>query len=223
MKQARNSLMAAPVKLQGCHPSSLEIKNHCGRRSEFLAPQRTVKYRPSFAWHRSLGCIAWDTPSSSRRSFDEFERSVDWLHGLAPWSTAATFTFKRESRYGRSTNRSAVLGAVKHFLRLLSSFCFGLKNVKRGQYVPSAVIADMGRYGLHPHVHVSLARPAFISARAFKRHILMAARKTALFDRSRRIRRYEDKGWSRYLLNHGVDNLVDSLLRIPAYQSKKSA
>jgi hypothetical protein len=216
MTQARYNVMTAAAKPRACLPSSFQIETHCGWRSKPSAASKTPKSRPSIAWRRSVCSVTWETDCSDQRASDDFERSVDWLHELAPWTTAATFTFKRQSRYGKSTNWQAVVGAVKHFLRVLSSLCFGLKNVKRGQYVASVVIADMGPSGLHPHIHMSLVRPASLRDGTFRSHIRLAARKTALFDLSCQIRPYQDRGWSRYLLNHGVNRLVDSLLRVPA-------
>ena len=99
---------------------------------------------------------------------------------------------------------------ARHFLMRVSYLCFRHK-AKRGARVAGVVAFGWGSSGEHPHLHMSLAAPKDFTWDAFAQVLEKAANKTRWIHRERCIRPYTDMGWSKYLIDHGSDDLMFSL------------
>jgi hypothetical protein len=98
-----------------------------------------------------------------------------------------------------------------HVVRIINSKCFG-KEAKRGRSVEVAATYGWGIYGDHPHLHFSFAKPKTQTYEEFREIIEAAADKTFWVDRQRNYKPYLDAGWSNYLIEHGTDQFIISLL-----------
>ncbi|MGA0840399.1 MAG: hypothetical protein ACO3P1_10955 [Pseudomonadales bacterium] len=144
---------------------------------------------------------------------DDFQRAwFRWIHQLADWSWAATVTFRRHVG-AQSINRGLAEAALRHKLRVLDVICFGKNRVKRGSVVQSAVVLGWGTYGQHPHAHLALATPPGMSDADLAARFEEAARHTEWLNQERVVRPYTSAGWAEYMVGHGPENLVLSLLR----------
>ena len=135
-----------------------------------------------------------------------------WIHQFAPWTHAVTITCKRFDPFGRSITPRIVEDAARHFLRRLNHSLFGKHRCRRGHSVGSAVCYGFGLYGDHPHLHMSLACPDRIASGEFTKIINRCADRTFWLNKQRTIKHYRDEGWSAYLLEHGSEQLILSLL-----------
>lgn len=140
---------------------------------------------------------------------------ADWLGNLAPWTFAVTFTIKRHDAQGNKVNQFTVVSAARHFLALLNVSCFGASKARRHHTVGSAVSFGWGSYGDHPHLHLSLAAPADMHSEKFLELIEKAALRTYWIHRQQDIQSYRNQGWMYYMVGHGADNVLLSLVRRP--------
>jgi len=136
-----------------------------------------------------------------------------WLHELAPWSLAATLTFQRNSVYGQKFNHEILLATLRHFLKLVNQRCFKQSGLKKGYSLGFAASHGLGVYGVHPHVHLSLAAPEWIPYSTLVEAVERALSRTDWISKQRKITRYRDYGWSQYLTDHGTDNIAIELLK----------
>lgn len=153
----------------------------------------------------------------SRRWSNQIQLSqavADWLGNLAPWTFAVTFTIKRHDEHGNKATQCVIVSAGRHFLALLDVACFGASKARRSHSVGSAVSIGWGSYGDHPHLHLSLAAPAGMHAEKFMEIIEKAALRTYWIHRQQDIQPYRNKGWMYYMVAHGTDNVLLSLVRL---------
>lgn len=139
----------------------------------------------------------------------------DWLHDKLEPTHALTVTFRRRSQHLRPSTNDDVVQAIRHFLRVLSTQCYGSRTVrKRNARIPAAVVTGRGQHGNHPHAHFALRRPDFITRQEFETHIYFAIKKTWLINRETHLAPYENKGWIEYLMHHGIENFLLDFLSI---------
>jgi hypothetical protein len=63
-------------------------------------------------------------------------------------------------------------------------------------------------YEDHPHLHFSFEAPAPLSYEEFSSILEEAANRTYWIDRQRCIKPYADAGWTKYIIEHGTDQLI---------------
>lgn len=136
----------------------------------------------------------------------------EWLHGFAPWSLAATVTFKRH-RGTVAINQSIASGALHHSLRVLDCLYFGRNGANKGYHVASTAVIGWGSYGTHPHAHLALAAPTGSGYDELQDHIEQALTRTLWIDRERVLVPYRSAGWAQYMVDHDPENLILPLLR----------
>lgn len=139
--------------------------------------------------------------------------SSRWIHELAPWTHAVTLTFRRRDIKGQAVSEQIIIQALRHFLRVLDKCCYSGSEVRRGAYVPSAVVIGWGAYNNHPHAHLALSCPQETPHETFENLIESAAEATDWIDVERRVEPYRNEGWAEYMLNHGIENLITNLTR----------
>lgn len=155
-----------------------------------------------------LGGMAYLRLSHAARSL-----LIDWLHSLAAWTHAVTFTLKHHDERGVQATQKIMKDTARHFLVVLNAACFGASNARRGYRVGSAVSFGWGVYGDHPHLHFSLAAPAHLEDQKFVSLIKSIASRIFWIDQQKKIKPYRDQGWSEYLVDHGMDNVILDLVR----------
>jgi hypothetical protein len=143
--------------------------------------------------------------SSKKTTLDE--EWISWLHGLAGWTHAATFTCKRHSTGLKPINEKILSDAARHLIQRINNRCFG-KSSRRGKSVPVVVTFGWGVYEDHPHLHFSFEAPAHLSYEEFSSILEDSANRTYWIDRQRRIKPYANAGWGKYLIEHGTDQLI---------------
>ena len=143
---------------------------------------------------------------------------VVYLDELASWTHAATFTFKRRDDKGYPCTNAILLSTARHFIKAVNYGCFKKKS-QHGQSIASAVTYGWGAYGDHPHIHCSFEAPDFMSFDEFTTILTTCKRKIYWFDQEMMIKPYVNAGWGKYLIEHGTDCLIDSLL-IPSRSIK---
>lgn len=141
---------------------------------------------------------------------------ADWLHHGAHWTLAVTYTLRRRDERGKPINERILKSAATHFLTVLNVACFGQRRAKRGHTVGSAVSFGWGSYGDHPHLHFSLAAPTDMGLDAFSALVEEAARRTYWIQSQKGIKPDRDSGWIHYMVDHGTDNLIVELVRLPS-------
>lgn len=137
---------------------------------------------------------------------------TEWIHSRAQWTIMVTFTFKRRSARGYAVTQAAVENALRHLLRLVNCDLFGKRRVNRGWTVACAVTVDFGPYGDHPHAHLLLEAPLGVSDLELCAVVERASLRTSLVDRQKHYRQYFSAGGAEYLIGHGTDRMVVSLL-----------
>jgi hypothetical protein len=140
---------------------------------------------------------------------------ASWLHGLAPWTHAATFTCKRLSISKQPINDYILIGVAKHLIRRINYQCFR-KAANKGESIAVVVTFGWGVYENHPHLHFCFEKPAHLSYEDFSLLIEKAVDKTKWIHRQQCIKPYIDDGWTSYLLKHGTDNLIVPLIQSSA-------
>ena len=138
-----------------------------------------------------------------------------WMHSLASWTHAVTFTFKRSNGRGQTINEQIMIDALRHFLRALDRRCFGRNETRKGMVVSSAVVIGWGSSNDHPHAHLSLSTPSHLDVIEFTAFAVLTASEIDWFDHHKVFKSYVSEGWSSYLVDHGPENIIDSLLRAP--------
>ena len=136
---------------------------------------------------------------------------VCWIDTMALWTHSVTLTCKRQTSQSKRITNSILEDTAFHVVRIINSKCFG-KEAKRGRSVEVAATYGWGVYGDHPHLHFSFAKPKTKTYEEFREIIEAAANKTFWIDRQRYYKPYLDAGWSSYLIEHGTDQLIISLL-----------
>lgn len=144
------------------------------------------------------------------------ETLAKWLHELDAWALAITLTIKRHDHRGRPVNQQVVNKTVRHFVNMLNQACFGRSKAKKGFTVGFAAAYGWGVYENHPHVHISVTAPKHIAIEMFYDLIDRASKTCHWIDKHRKIERYRDIGWTRYLVHHGTDQVLLELVR-PAH------
>ena len=151
--------------------------------------------------------------SHSYRTLIRLGSYTNWLDGLAKWTHAVSFTFRRSNDCFQAVNERIVGEALRHFLHVLDRLCLTKRQMRNGSTVPSAASIGWGTYGDHPHAHLSLEAPDSLSHEEFTSLIERAADKTRWIQYERRINPYLDIGWMKYMVDHGEDYLIVALLR----------
>ena len=136
-----------------------------------------------------------------------------WLDTLSQWTVAATFTLKRHNERGTPSNQRILEDTARHFLKVLNTACFGASKAKRGYTVGCAASYGWGVYGLHPHLHFSLAAPAHLEQDRFVSLIKDVASRLFWIHRQHKITAYRDQGWCEYMVDHGTDNVILEMVR----------
>ena len=147
---------------------------------------------------------------------DYVEVLAKWLHELDAWALAITFTIKRHDHRGRPVNQHVVNKTIRHFVNTLNQGCFGRSKADKGFTVGFAAAYGWGIYDDHPHVHISVTTPKHIAIEMFYDLIDKASKACHWIDKHRKIERYRDMGWMRYLVHHGADQVLVELVR-PAH------
>jgi hypothetical protein len=149
-------------------------------------------------------------PSQSSRSSKAITLRQEWnswLHGLAPWTHAATFTCKRHSIGHKPISEKIIIDVTRHLIRRINYRCFG-KSAKAGKSVPVIATFGWGAHHNHPHLHFSFEAPATLAYEEFSSYLEDAADKSYWIDRQRCIKPYSDAGWIEYITEHGTDQLI---------------
>lgn len=135
-----------------------------------------------------------------------------WLHSLALWSHAATFTCKRHDENGYPINERILIDTAGHLIHRLNYKCFR-KRARRGQSVGVTMTLGWGVYEIHPHIHGSFECPGHLSYDEFSDLLNRSANETFWIDRERCIKTYDNAGWMDYMVEHGADQLIVPLIR----------
>lgn len=136
-----------------------------------------------------------------------------WLHELDAWALAITLTIKRHDHRGRPVNQQVVNKTVRHFVNTLNQACFGRRRARKGFTVGFAAAYGWGIYDDHPHLHLSVTVPKHIAIEEFCNLIDRVSNAVHWIDEHRKIERYRDMGWMRYLVHHGADQVLIELVR----------
>ena len=144
---------------------------------------------------------------------------VDWVHSFAPWSIMVTYTFKRLSPLGFRATENTVMRAVKRILRLVNCDLFGKRRTNKGWTIAHAVVVDHGPSRDNLHAHLLVATINGVPPQRLCALLERAIQRTHLVDRQRDYRAYYSPGGSGYLIDHGTDRMVVSLLA-PTFQGE---
>lgn len=154
-----------------------------------------------------------------RRPLTELERAwAQMVHSMAQWSSMVTFTFRRQGTKGFRVTQLTIENALRRLLRLINHDLYGKGLTNKGWTIAHAVVIDFGAFGDHPHAHLLVETPSDITEQELCRVIERAARRIRIIDRQRYYGQYYSVGGAEYLIGHGTDRMVVSLLT-PAYQS----
>lgn len=162
----------------------------------------------------AAGCLKRNfTPRYKQRLISEENRAwAKMVHGIAPWSVMVTLTFKRRDAKGYRVTPTGVEKAIRHLLRLINCDFFGRRLTDKKWTVATAVTLDWGQHGDHPHAHILLSAPNGVSDLQLCTVVERAAQRTKLIAPQRQYSRYYSAGGAEYLINHGTDRMVVSLL-----------
>jgi hypothetical protein len=130
-----------------------------------------------------------------------------------------TLTFRRLTSRGLNVTPTAVEHALKRVVRLINCDFFGKRRTNKGWTIAHAVTSDSGRYGDHPHAHLLLAAPDGVTDEQLCGVVERAVQRTVLVSRQRHYGQYFSVGGAEYLVKHGTDRMVVSLLA-SAYPGK---
>lgn len=154
----------------------------------------------------------------NRRPLSQLERAwAQMIHSTADWSSMVTLTFRRQSAKGFRVTQLTIEKAVRRLLRLVNHDLYGKGLTNKGWTVAHAVVVDFGALGDHPHAHLLVEAPTGVTDRELCCVIERAAQRTRIIDRQRHYGQYYSAGGAEYLIGHGTDRMVVSLLN-PAYQ-----
>ena len=148
-----------------------------------------------------------------KRPLNAVERAwATWIHSAADWKLMVTLTFKKRTAKGfRITHTSAEKG-LTYLLRRINCALFGKRKTNNGWSIACAAIVDPGRYKTHLHAHVLFSAPEGVSVENLRDLIEESAQRVRILDRQRHFSRYYSAGGAEYLINHGTDRMVVSLL-----------
>jgi hypothetical protein len=156
----------------------------------------------------------------STRVRNHLERAwTDWIHPMAAWTMMVTLTFRRSGISGFKVTETAVQIALERLLRLINCDLFGKRRTNKGWTIAHAVTVDWGAYGDHPHGHLLLTAPDGVADRQLCAVVERAARRIRIVNRERRYKQYYSAGGTEYLIDHGTDRMVVSLIA-PAHQGR---
>ena len=151
--------------------------------------------------------ISSASPCGSAKRFDQ--EVARWLHGLADWKVAGTFTLARvDTVTGRTVGPYQCRRAFGYFIKRLNKAAFKNRSTRHGYRVASAYVIEGLVDGYHPHIHFSLSLPPQMSVSEFIDQIEYLAQKNSLFLPQRDITRYRDSNWMSYCLKNGVEGVV---------------
>jgi hypothetical protein len=157
--------------------------------------------------------LALRAPSRKFDLPEVVETMAKWLHELDAWALAITLTIKRHDHRGRPVNQQVVNSAARHFINALNQACFGRHRARRGFTVGFAAAYGWGIYENHPHIHLSVTVPKHIAIEEFCNLIDGVSNAVHWIDEHRKLERYRDMGWMRYLVHHGADQVLVELVR----------
>ncbi len=142
---------------------------------------------------------------------------IAWLDSLAPWTHAFTVTCKSGSDRSQ-INQSILIDAARHFVYRVRRKCYGSKG-RRHNLLPVTVSYGWGAYGDHPHLHFCFAGPYGVDFATFSSILEESAKKTFWLNRQMKVEAYRDAGWMQYIVEHGTDHLIVSLINPSASAS----
>lgn len=135
---------------------------------------------------------------------------IAWLDSLAPWTHAFTVTCKRGSDRSQ-INQSILIDAAHHFVYRVRRKCYKSSG-RRQNLLPVTASYGWGAYGDHPHLHFCFAGPNGMDFSTFSSILEESAKKTFWLNRQMKVEPYRDSGWMQYLVEHGADHLIVSLI-----------
>jgi hypothetical protein len=197
--------MFQPIRLM--RPDDL-ISQRQKRIARLIAPVRPPRYVTADSHaDRLSGSLG------QRRCRNDVQRSwADWIHSRARWTMMVTLTFRRRSARGYGVPEPAIEAALTRVLRLINCDLFGKRRANKGWTIACAVTVDFGTFGDHPHAHLLLEAPTGVAEEQLCVLVERAAQRTSLVDQQRVYRRYVSVGGAEYLMKHGTDRMVVSLL-----------
>lgn len=159
-------------------------------------------------------------PRSIKRVQNNLKRDwIGWIDQMAPWTIMVTLTFGRFGPRGFKVTQTTVQSALERLLRLINCDLFGKRRTNKGWTIAHAVTFDWGAYGDHPHAHLLLTAPDGVTDRQLCAVVERAARRIRIVNRERRYKQYYSSGGTEYLIDHGTDRMVVSLIA-PAHQGR---
>ena len=151
--------------------------------------------------------ISSASPCRSAKRFDQ--EVAQWLHGLADWKVAGTFTIARfDPVTGHTVGPYQCRRAFGYFIKRLNKAAFKNRFTRHGDRVASAYVIEGLVDGYHPHIHFSLSLPPHMSVSEFIGQIKHLAQRNSLFLPQREITRYRDSNWMSYCLKGGVEGVA---------------
>lgn len=162
----------------------------------------------------------FSAPRHIKRVRNDLKRDwIGWIDQMAPWTIMVTLTFRRLGTRGFKVTQTTVQSALERLLRLINCDLFGKRRTNRGWTLAHAVTVDWGAYGDHPHAHLLLAAPEGVTDQQLCVVVERAVRRTTVVNRERRYKQYYSAGGTEYLIDHGTDRMVVSLIA-PAHQGR---
>lgn len=144
-------------------------------------------------------------------SQDEKKAVAKWLDGLDKWTHALTLTIRR-SKNGLPPGRDESLRRCRLFLNRVNRVCFGRHGTRRkGFRIASVAFMGYGVYGDHLHIHWALAGPPDMKADDFTAVLRSTVMTTKGLGEQFDIQDYYGVGWLEYMLDHGIEGLVEQL------------
>jgi hypothetical protein len=120
-------------------------------------------------------------------------------------------TCKRRSLRNIPIHESILIDTARHFIYRVRLKCIGRRG-RRENLLPVAVSLGWGVYGDHPHLHFCFAGPPCMDYDSFSRILEKSAKGTRWMNRQLKVEAYRDRGWMRYLVEHGADQLIVPLI-----------
>jgi len=152
----------------------------------------------------------WISSAQSKHDITRFNHEVAlWLHSLADWKVAGTFTLARvDPVSGRTVNVYQCRRAFGYFIGRLNKAVFKNGCTRHGYRVASAYVLEGMVDGHHPHIHFSLSAPPHMAMGEFIDQVEHLAQKNSLFLPERHITRYRDSNWMSYCMKDGIEGLA---------------
>jgi len=138
-------------------------------------------------------------------------KQVAWVKSCAQWTHAVTITFPR-SKLGVAPSARTACKATRHLVNALNRNLLGRGNVHKGHRIGSGFVFRTGPYGDHPHIHMALAAPSYLSYASMAKEIDHAIKCTRGLGRKFVIKSYNDSGWIDYMLDHCSDGFDIELI-----------